>query len=72
MNPKIFFGLLFGFPTIFMAYIYYDLGINNMWQLFLFSWGVIFGYMPGIITLYSFRIRDDTQKILGDFAAESR
>lgn len=64
MNPKIFFGLLFGLPTILMVYIYHDLGINNMWQLFLFGLGVIFGYMPGVIMIYMFQFRNSAQKTL--------
>lgn len=63
MNPKLFFGLLFGVPTILLAYIYYDFGISDLWQLFLFSWAVAMGYMPGII-VYTYYIRNRLQKTL--------
>lgn len=75
MNPKIFFGLIFGIPTVLLVYIYYDLGINNLWQLFLFIWAIIFGYMPGIITMHTFYVikrnsrrnkRNNIQKTLVD------
>lgn len=70
MNPKIFFGLLFGLPTVLLAYMYYDLGINNLWQLFLFCWAVAMGYMPGIIAYTYYirnRVRNSTQETLVDF-----
>jgi len=66
MNPKVFFGLMFGVPTVFLMYIYYEIGINNLWQLFLFSLAAAIGYMPGII-LYTYYIRGRIQKTLLDF-----
>lgn len=50
MNSKIFFGLIFGIPTLILWYIYYNHKIYNLWQLFLFCWIVIVLYMPGIAT----------------------
>ena len=70
MNPKIFFGLIFGIPTVLAVYLYHGLGINNLWQLFLFCWMVIMLYMPGIIvgTYYiRYHIRNKAQKTLADF-----
>lgn len=70
MNPKIFFGLILGIPTLILVYIYHSLGINNLWQLFLFCWMVIMLYMPGVIVgTYYIRchIRDRVQKTLVDF-----
>lgn len=67
MNPKIFFSLLFGFPTIILAYVYYDLGISNLWQLFLFCWAVIMAYMPGMIMVYTLYVRNNVQRALTDF-----
>lgn len=61
MNPRLFFGLAFGIPTVFLAYVYYDLGINNLWQLFVFIWAAALGYMPGII-VYTYYIRDRMRK----------
>lgn len=66
MNPKLFFGLLFGFPTVLLACLYYSLGINNLWQLFIFGCAAILGYMPGIIMLHMF-YRNRIQKTLVDF-----
>lgn len=70
MNPKIFFGLIFGMPTLILWYIYYNLGIHNLWQLFLFCWMVIMLYIPGIVTGTYYirnRIRNSVQKTLVDF-----
>jgi len=62
---------MFGVPTALLAYIYYDMGINNLWQLFLFGWAAVLGYMPGIIML-NWYINDvmkkAVQKSLTDFA----
>lgn len=66
MNPKIFFGLMFGVPTVLLTLTYYAVGINNIWQLFLFGWAAVLGYMPGII-LYTYYIRTRIQKTLIDF-----
>ena len=52
MNMKIGFGILFGIPTILLAFIYYSLGINNHWQLFLFLFMVLIAYMPGMFLLH--------------------
>lgn len=70
MNPKLFFALMFGTPTVLLAWAYHDLGINSSWQLFLFCWIMAIGYMPGVIMyVYYIRyhVRDRVQKTLPDF-----
>ncbi len=67
MNAKTFFGLIFGVPTVVLIFIYYELRINNklnnLWQLFLFCWMVITGYMPGIM-IYTYYLEDKIHKAL--------
>jgi hypothetical protein len=70
MNIKIFFGILFGVPTILLAFVYYYLGVNNYWQLFLFSSMVLIAYLPGMLLLhlvYMCNIGNSVQSELGDF-----
>ena len=61
MNPKIFFGLMFGLPTVLLAFIYHEVKIDNIWRLFIFCWGVAMGYMPGFM-LYSYYLKDKVRK----------
>lgn len=68
MNMKLGFSILFGIPTILLAFIYYSLGINNYWQLFVFSFMVMIAYMPGMLILhfvYTYQIRNKVHKELG-------
>ena len=70
MNMKIGFSILFGVPTILLAFIYFLLGVNNYWQLFLFSSMVLIVYMPGMLLLhlvYTRHIRNRVHKELGYF-----
>jgi hypothetical protein len=70
MNMKICFGILFGVPTILLAFIYYYLGVSNYWQLFLFSSMVLIAYMPGMLILhlvYTCHMRNKIHNELGSF-----
>jgi len=70
MDAKMALYILFGAPTILLAYIYLSFGINNYWQLFLFSFMVVIGYMPGAIVWYMLQtnwIRNIAQRSLSDF-----
>lgn len=70
MNKKLALIILFGFPTVILMWIYHSLGINNYWQLFLFSFIAIIGYAPGISVVCMLEtewIRNKVQKDLGDF-----
>lgn len=59
MNPKIFFGLLIGIPTIILIWIYNELGINNDWQLIVFGIMIVWSYLPTIIVYYAVYIQKD-------------
>lgn len=52
MNMKTGFGILFGLPTILLVFIYGYLGVNNYWQLFLFSTMILIAYMPGMLLMH--------------------
>lgn len=70
MNKKLALIILFGFPTVILLWIYHSLGINNYWQLFLFSFMAIIGYAPGISVVCMLEtewIRNRVKKDLGDF-----
>ncbi len=61
MNMKIGFSILFGVPTILLAFIYLSLGANNYWQIFLFSSMVLIAYLPGMLLLhlvYMYNVRN--------------
>lgn len=67
MNMKISFSILFGVPTILLAFVYCYLGVNNYWQLFLFSSMILIAYIPGILLLhfvYIYSVRDKVHKEL--------
>lgn len=75
MNKKMALSILFGVPTVLLAYVYYSLGINNYWQLFLFSCMVILGYMPGMLIMRVLQtnfVRNAIQKSLSDFGENER
>ena len=62
--------ILFGVPTIVLVYIYISLGINSYWQLFLFSFMAMVGYMPGALILCMLQaewIRNEVKNSLSDF-----
>jgi hypothetical protein len=70
MDMKIGFSILFGLPTILLAFIYYYLGVDNYWQLFLFSSMVLIAYLPGILLLhlvYTCHMRNKINNNIGDF-----
>lgn len=52
MNIIVALSILFGVPTIVLAFIYYSVGINNYWQLFVFFFMVMTLYMPGMLLLH--------------------
>jgi len=62
MNPKIFFGLLIGIPTIVLIWIYNELGINNTWQLTLFGFMILWSYLPPLIIYYALYIQKDNNR----------
>lgn len=69
MNMKIGFGILFGVPTMLLAFIYYSLGIHNYWQLFLFLSMVLIIYTPGMLLLhlvYVYHVKNKVQREFGD------
>lgn len=49
MNPKLFIGLLSGIPMAIVVYIFYDFGIHNKWQLFLFLYAIFWCIMPSMV-----------------------
>ena len=68
MNIKTGFGILFGLPTILLVFIYCYLGVNNYWQLFLFSTMILVAYMPGMLLMhlvYTCRMRNKVHRELG-------
>ena len=70
MNKKLALVILFGFPTVVLLWIYHSLGINNYWQLCLFSFMAIIGYAPGILIVRMLEtewIRNRVHEDLGDF-----
>lgn len=69
MNIKICLGILFGIPTILLIFIYYFIGINNHWQLFLFLFMALIAYTPGMLLLhlaYVYHVKNKVQREFGD------
>jgi hypothetical protein len=68
MNIKTGFGILFGLPTILLVFIYGYFGVNNYWQLFLFSTMILIAYIPGMLLMhfvYTCRMRNKVHGELG-------
>jgi hypothetical protein len=69
MNVMICFGILFGVPTILLAFMSCNLDIHNYWQLFLFLSMILIMYMPGMLLLhlaYVYHVKNKVQREFGD------
>ncbi len=64
MNPKIFVSLYVGFVTLSLIWLLYVVeGIHNKWQLSLFVWAIIMGYMPIVIIIHGLNLFEFKTKL---------